>query len=482
MKEDLKDEHLDTLQKFGTSFQTKVLSALLTSREFLEQTSDIVVPFYFENEANKWIVETILWYFKQYRTIPTMEVFKQEVDKLDASNVLRVSVVEHLKSVYRNLNAEDLEYIKTEFLTFCKNQALKNAILSSADMIQKGQYDNIKSIVDRAQRAGMERNVGHNWKPDLDERISKLARATIPTPWKCINELIDGGLGPGELGCIIAPSGIGKSWLLRAIGAEALRRGKRVVDYTFELSQNYVGLRYDTIMTGIEPAEIKNNRQLVKDTIEKIPGELIIKYFPTRTATVDHLRSHISRMTQLGQAPDLVIVDYADLMRSTERSSARHEELGFIYEELRGMLGELQIPGWTASQSQRAALQDDIVEADKIAGAYSKIFVSDVVMSASRKMADKVSNTARVHLIKNRFGADGMTFPAMVDLAHGQMEIYDESSPEGMRIKNDMQNGPGKMKQLLQQKLMSIGHKKVLDTAIIQHAIDTEDYDSIKLD
>jgi hypothetical protein len=103
-------------------------------------------------------------------------------------------------------------------------------------------------------------------------------------------------------------------------------------------------------------------------------------------------------------------------------------------------------------------------------------------MSASRKMADKVSNTARVHLIKNRFGADGMTFPAMVDLAHGQMEIYDESSPEGMRIKNDMQNGPGKMKQLLQQKLMSIGHKKVLDTAIIQHAIDTEDYDSIKLD
>lgn len=478
MKEDLKSEYLDTLQKFGSSFQTKVLSGLLNSREFLEQTHDIIVPHYFENDANKWIVEKILWYFQEYRTIPTMEVFKQEVDKLDSSNVLRVSVIEHLKSVYKNLNSDDLEYVKSEFLTFCKNQAIKNAVLRSADMLQKGQYDDIKVIVDRAMRSGMERNIGHNWVEDLEERVSKMSRDTIPTPWKCINDLIDGGIGPGELGCIIAPSGIGKSWLLRAIGAEALRRGKRVIDYTFELSQNYVGLRYDTIATGIEPAEIKNNVDLVRNTISQIPGELIIKYFPTRTASVNHLSAHISRMIQIGKKPDLVIIDYADLMRSTERSNARHEELGFIYEELRGLLGELQIGGWTASQSQRSALQDDVVEADKIAGAYAKIFVCDIVMSASRNLADKVGNTARIHMIKNRFGADGMTFPANVDLAHGKMEIFDENSPEGIRLKSDMQNGPGKVKQILQKKLFHIA-KTQKET---QHAIDTEDFASIKLD
>lgn len=477
MKEDLLEKNLDTLQKFGTSFQTKALSCLLNSREFLEQTYDIVVPHYFDSDANKWIAEKVLWYFGEYKSSPTMDVFKQEIDKLpddDRTRVLRVSIIEQLKNVYKNIKASDLEYVQTEFLTFCKNQAIKNAVLRSADMLEKGKYDEIKVLVDRAMRSGQERNIGHNWIQDLDVRVSKLSRKTIPTPWSCINNLIDGGLGPGELGCFIAPSGIGKSWLLRALGTQGLKEGKRVVDYTFELSENYVGLRYDTIITGIEPAEIKNNVSKVQKEIEKINGELIIKYFPTRSASVNHLYAHINRMTQLGFPPDMVIVDYADLMRSTEKSNARHEELGFIYEELRGMLGELQIPGWTASQSQRSALQDDVVEADKIAGAYSKIFVCDVIMSASRKMADKVSKTARVHMIKNRFGDDGMTFPAIMDLSRGQIEIYDENSVEGIKVKNQMASGAGTIKNMMQRKLMDVGK--------VQRAIDEENYDSIQLD
>lgn len=473
MKEDLLEENLDTLQKFGTSFQTKAISCLLNSREFLEQTYDIVVPHYFDSDSNKWIVDKILWYFGQYKTAPTMDVFKQEVDKLNPTDVLRVSVIEQLKSVYKNTQATDLAYVQTEFLTFCKNQAIKNAVLRSAVMLEKGKYDEIKSLVDRAMRSGQERNIGHNWAEEFDTRISKIARDTVETPWSCINELIDGGLGPGELGCIIAPSGIGKSWLLCALGVAALKKGKRVVHYTFELSENYVGLRYDTIITGIEPAEIKNNRDKVMKAIDNIDGELIIKYFPTRSASVNHLYAHINRMTQLGYPPDLVIIDYADLMRSTEKSNARHEELGFIYEEIRGMLGELKVPGWTASQSQRSALQDDVVEADKIAGAYSKIFVCDVIMSASRKLADKVSNTARIHMIKNRFGADGMTFPATMDLTHGQIEIFNENSVDGIKVKNQMASGTGIVKQMLQKKLLDVGK--------VQRAIDEEDYDSVDL-
>ena len=473
MKEDLLEKNLDTLQKFGTSFQTKAISCLLNSREFLEQTYDIVVPHYFDSESNKWIVEKILWYFGQYKTAPTMDVFKQEVDKLNPTDVMRVSVIEQLKSVYKNTQATDLAYVQNEFLTFCKNQAIKNAVLRSAEMLERGKYDEIKSLVDRAMRSGQERNIGHNWAEELELRISKVARDTVDTPWACINELIDGGLGPGELGCIIAPSGIGKSWLLCALGVAALKKGKRVVHYTFELSENYVGLRYDTIITGIEPAEIKNNRDKVKKAIDAIDGELIIKYFPTRSASVNHLYAHINRMTQLGYPPDLVIIDYADLMRSTEKSNARHEELGFIYEEIRGMLGELKVPGWTASQSQRSALQDDVVEADKIAGAYSKIFVCDVIMSASRKLADKVSNTARIHMIKNRFGADGMTFPATMDLTHGQIEIFNENSVDGIKVKNQMAGGVGTVKAMMQKKLLDVGK--------VQRAIDEEDYDSVDL-
>jgi replicative DNA helicase len=456
MKEDFRDENLDTLTKFGAIFQSKAIASLLIDRSFLEQVYDILVPQYFESEANKWIVEKILWYFQEFKNIPTMDVFKKELDKQE-NDTLKVSIIEQLKAVYVNTKSTDLDYIKNEFLTFCKNQSIKNAVLRSAEMLQRGRYEEIKTLVDKALRSGQERNIGHNWQDDIQMRVSKMARDVVPTPWPCINHLLDGGLGPGELGCIVAPSGIGKSWLLRAIGAEALRRGLRVVDYTFELSETYVGLRYDTIITGIEPSKIKDNVDVVKKEIDNVTGELIIKYFPTRTATVNHLMAHINRMTQLNYKPDLVIVDYADLMRSTEKSSARHEELGFIYEELRGMLGELKIPGWTASQSQRSSLQDDVVEADKIAGAYSKIFVSDVVLSASRKLADKVSNTARIHVIKNRFGGDGMTFPANMDLAHGRMEVYDESSVDGIKIKNQMKQGNGVVQQMLQKRLLDIG-------------------------
>ena len=465
------NEILDTIAQYGTSFQTKVLSTLLIDRPFLDQTFDIINPQYFESEANKWIAKTILWYFSEYKNIPTMEVFKLEVDKLDTSDVLRVSVIEQLKNVYINTKAQDLEYIKNEFLTFCKNQSIKNAILKSADLVQKGKYNEIKVLVDQAMHAGQERNVGHKWVEDVELRLSKTARDTIPTPWTIINQLLDGGLGPGELGCIIAPSGAGKSWLLRAIGVEALKRGKRVVDYSFELSDKYVGLRYDTIVTGIEPTKLKENISLVKQEISKISGDLIIKYFPTATASINHLQAHINRLINIGCKPDLVIIDYADLMRSVRKSNSSWEELGIIYEEVRGMLGELNVPGWTATQSQRSAMQDDVIEADKIAGAYSKIFVSDIVLSASRKLSDKISNTARIHIIKNRFGVDGKTFPAIMDLTHGKIEIYDENSMDGIRIKNQMQKGSGVIQQLLQKRLLDVRRDNSLDEDEVDNLI-----------
>jgi hypothetical protein len=143
-------------------------------------------------------------------------------------------------------------------------------------------------------------------------------------------------------------------------------------------------------------------------------------------------------------------------MRSVGKSNAKHEELGDIYEEIRGLAGEFQIPTWTASQSQRSSLQDDVIEADKIAGAYAKIFTADVVMSLSRKLADKINDTARAYLIKNRFGPDGLTWPCYMDLKRGQIEIYDENSIEGIQIKNKMQNGQGAVKEMLQKRLLDV--------------------------
>jgi hypothetical protein len=457
-------EILDTLSKFGPHFQLKCILALMSDKAFVEQSYDIVRPAYFESDANRWLVEKVLWYFKTYKATPTPEVIAGEVQKIPEDNILRLTVMEQFRAVFSLMKSgtDDAQYIKNEFLTFCKNQALKNAVLQSADLLSTGEYDQIKVLIDKAMGAGLEQDLGHDWKHDIELRTSKQSRNVVPTPWPCINEIMDGGLGAGEIGTIVAPSGIGKSWVLTKIGAHAMYLGHTVAHYSFELQQNYLGLRYDSCFTGIEPNKIRDHIDIVKDMADIVKGKLFIKYFPTRTVTINALTAHMQRLATLGHKPDLVIIDYADLMRSAERADARHEELGFIHEDIRGALGELKIPGWTASQSQRSSLQDDIVEADKIAGSYAKIMVNDFIMSFSRKIADKLSNTARAYVMKNRFGKDGITYPVHMDLEHGIIDIFEENSPQGMAMKQKMTGGEKAIKELLKQKL--IDHRKTNKT------------------
>ena len=263
-----------------------------------------------------------------------------------------------------------------------------------------------------------------------------------------------GGLAAGELGIITACAGSGKSWVLAKIGAEALKQGKNVIHYTLELNENYVGLRYDACFTGIDFQNIRNNVDSVRKKIADVPGKLIIKYFPIKTVSAHHLKLHAERVAMLGTKVDMIIVDYADILRPTqsERNSNSYSEAGGIYEELRGVAGELQVPIWSASQSNRAAMDDDIIQANSIADSYRKIMTADFVLSLSRKVTDKVANTARFHVIKNRFGPDGLTFPSRMNAGCGDIQIYAESSKEGMSVMNEMGDGENAVKKALSSK------------------------------
>jgi replicative DNA helicase len=230
-----------------------------------------------------------------------------------------------------------------------------------------------------------------------------------------------------------------------------------------ELNENYVGIRYDTIFTGIEPGKIPNNIDLVKSVVDNIPGKLIIRYYPAKSATCNSLSAHVQQLTALGHKPDILIVDYADLLRSSTRVDARYQELGAIYEELRNIAGELNIPVWTASQTQRSSIQDDVIQADKIAESYQKIMTADLVISFSRKLEDKVNKTGRAHIIKNRFGPDGQTFPVIIDTSIGQIEVYDESSSKGILLKKQMNNQQFDEKSNLRKKLAEMTGLESLD-------------------
>ena len=443
---------IDNLAKFGQSFQSKVVSALLTDEKFLDTLSEITNPKFFESEANKWIVGEIIDYHEEYRKPPTLDVFKAQVSKLD-NEVLKTTVVEQLRHVFTQVGNVDLDYIKKEFTSFCRNQNLKQVILASVDLLKAGNFDRIKDLVDKAMKVGTETDLGHNYKEDYDLRAEDVKRDTVPSDWEPINDLMDGGLGPGELGVVVAPSGVGKTWILTALGASAVRQGLNVVHYTMELSEHYVGARYDTVFTHIPSNELKEKKEEVKSKIRQLKGQLMIKYFPPKGVTVKKLQQHIDKMIATGNKPDVIIVDYADLLLShSNKSDSTYAEQGGVYIDLRGMSGELGIPIWTASQTNRSAIDSEVIEADKIADSYAKVMNADFIMSWSRKSKDKLNNTARAHIMKNRFGPDGITFPCKMDTNTGFIEVYDGNSSEGMLATKEAASGQPERKQLLHKK------------------------------
>ena len=449
----MSEKIVDNLKKFGSEFQIKCISGLVSDKTFIERISDILEPDSFETDAHKFIVKETISYFLEYKDLPTLAVFKVKVDSIE-NDLLKQSVVDQLRLVYQKISDTDLKYIKEQFLEFCKNQKIKNAIMESVDHLKSGQYDKIKHVVDIAMKAGMERNIGHEYMVDIEQRMSQMARKTVKTNWTEIDTLMDGGLAGGELGIITACAGSGKSWVLAKMGAEAMRQGKNVLHYTLELNENYVGLRYDACFTGIDFQNIRNNIDIVKKKIAEVPGKLIIKYFPIKTVSAHSLKLHAERIQTLGTKIDLIIVDYADILRpsQSDRNSNSYSEAGGIYEELRGVAGELQVPIWSASQSNRAAMDEDIIQANNISDSYRKIMTADFVISLSRKMSDKQANTARFHVIKNRFGPDGVTFPARMNAGCGDIRIFAENSREGMGILNEMSQEENVVKKMISNK------------------------------
>jgi replicative DNA helicase len=444
----------DKLSEYGWSFQIKVLAAMFVDRTFLQQIADIIQADYFESDANSWLLEVVLDHFREYKTPPSKDVLKVKVTEID-NDVLKTAILEQLKEVFRFMESDDLTFVKDEILKFCKNQEIKRAIMDSVSLLKMGNYDEIKSKIDGAMKAGADTDIGHEYKKDVISRYNEAARHTVTTGWDVIDDLMDGGLAPGELGVVMAPAGIGKSWMLINIGANAIRQNKTVIHYTLELNENYVGQRYDSVITGIAAQNLKNYTEDIEEKLKDISGELIIKYYPTKSVGVMGIKAHVEKTIMLGNKPDLIVVDYADLLKVSSKD--KHEALEELYEDLRGMAGEYGVPVWTATQANRSALEDDIIEADKIASSYGKVMVSDFLMSLSRKVEDKLSGTGRGHVIKNRFGPDGITLPSKINTNNGQFDFFEPQTTQGKQTTQTMRTGETLVKKNLAQKFKDLG-------------------------
>lgn len=418
---------LNSLVAYGKAFQLKLLGALLTDKAFLLRVRDLLKDTYFDADSHKWIIQQILNYFDKYHTVVTLEVLKIELQKVE-NEVLQVAIREELRNSYI-ASEEDLQYVEEEFTTFCQNQEMKGAILLSAEKLKEGDFEGIRTLVDKALKAGIDKRIGHEYKKDTETRYRADYRPTIPSPWEQLNNNIGGGWGPGDLIIIFGSPGAGKSWCMVSIAGKAVELGYNVNYYTLELGEDYVGKRFDCFFTKIPITNLAEHRTEVEKVVANLPGNLVIKEYPPKGVTVNTIKSHVQKCADMGHKPDLIIVDYADYLRPPARSryTERKDEVDDVYISLKGLAKELQIPVVTPSQVNRAGAKDDIIEGDKAAGSYDKMMVADISMSLSRKKEDKVLGTGRFHMMKNRYGHDGNTYNVKVDTETGHIEFEGEA-------------------------------------------------------
>jgi len=454
---------LNKLNQYGPVFQVKVLGALLTQRQFLINIIDSLDSDYFESSAHKWTVEYIQKYFSEYHTTPTIETMSIEAKKID-NEVLRISVVESLKEAYRLSDQSDLEWVEAEFSSFCRNQQVKTAILNSVQLLEMNDFDSILQLISKAVRAGEDKTIGLDYNIDIETRYREDDRGCIPFPWPTFNELTQGGYGKGDLVLMFGNPGGGKSWAITAMGAYAAALGYNVVHYSLELGEGYVGKRYDAVFSGIEVDKLHLHRAEVDEIVKKVKGKVIIKEYPPKRASFETIESHLQQLEHQNDfKPDLIIIDYLDYMRTRSRKD-RKEEIDDVYVAAKSFAKEKGIPLVSPSQANRGAAKSDIIEGDNAAGSYEKIMIGDIIISLARKRKDKIDGTGRFHIMKNRYGADGMTFRTKINTSNGFIEVDAnpiddddiETSISNNKPVNDFSSVDVEERQLLQKKFFKL--------------------------
>ena len=456
---------MTTLQKlstYGPVFQIKVLGALLTQRQFLINIIDSLDSEYFESSAHKWVIEYIQKYFNEYHTTPTVETLSIEVKKIE-NEVLRISIAEALREAYKMSDQSDLEWVENEFSTFCRNQQVKKAILGSVQLLEMNDFESILQLISKAVNAGEDKTIGLDYNLDIEARYREDDRNCIPFPWPVFNDMTQGGYGKGDLVLVFGNPGGGKSWAITAMGAYAAALGYNVVHYSLELGEGYVGKRYDAVFSGIEVDKLHLHRKEVDEIVGKVKGKVIIKEYPPKRASFDTIEAHLQQLEHQNDfKPDLIIIDYLDYMRTRSRKE-RKEEIDDVYVAAKAFAKEKGIPVVSPSQANRGAAKSDIIEGDNAAGSYEKIMIGDIILSLARKRKDKIEGTGNWHIMKNRYGADGMTFRSRINTSNGYIDIDqnpvdDDDIETGSQNKavNDFSNVGAEERQLLQQKFFKL--------------------------
>ena len=455
-----------TLAQYGKHFQECVVQALLTDHVWAEQMTEVFDVNYFELKYLHFLAERYFTYVKKYKVFPTLPLLVTIIkDELKVGNdvALRDQVVDYLQRIRANSSANDLPYVKEKTLDFARKQALKLALETAVEQIQAEKYEAIVDGIRSAVMVGTVPQLGHDFFNDVEARFVQQKRETIPTGIDELDqkEVLNGGLGKKELSVIVGATGAGKSHFLVQLGASAMKLGCDVLHYTFELSEAQVGTRYDSHLVGIDANDVIENKDKVLEFYKGNKfGRLMIKEFPTNTCSILTIRNHMERLSLKGFIPSMVIIDYADIMRSTRQYDSLRHELKLIYEELRGFAMERKIAIVTASQSNKDGANSDIIDVTNLSEAYGKAMIADVILSISRKAFEKASGAGRLFVAKSRAGRDGIIYPIHIDTAQSRFEVTGKAGD----LQEATQDDETEMKRRLRLKLKEIKGEKIISS------------------
>lgn len=447
---------MSEVYQFADGFQLKILALMARDKGAYISYRDVLKPKYFRKDVHIDLARVLHEYYEgemQRAKIkgtdinaPTIEVLWEEVRKMTATNAKKAKIKEQYQDCVVDMTQVDLsdaEYIKENLVKFGKDAAIEHAILESVDEIEKGRtsgvvdYAKIEERISTAIRVGEDiSDLGMNYFEKAEERMENYAKGIdgverITTGMPGMNKVMKGGLGRGELGVVIAPPNRGKSFALTNLGAAPVLEGLNVVHYTLEMPEPQVAKRYDNRLLRKDFNYLKENSskafQALVNMQKLTKGELIIKKYRTNEATVNTLRSHLTRLhMESGFKPDMIIVDYADLLQPLRTYADKRFELESIYLDLRDMGSEFNCPVWTASQANRGALDKKVITIGDLAEAFNKANIADFMVALCQTTEEKQDGIMRWHIAKQRDGEANITLEGDIDYLTAFMTVFEE--------------------------------------------------------
>lgn len=442
---------------YGEHFQVKIIAACLLDQNYYNQYFDVIDYKYFDSQPLATIYKSFKQHYLKQGYIPTFDILGFMVTQIQ-NEVLRESCFAQLKRIYMSMKDKDLQFVKQRTAAFCKNQKLKEAIIESSKYIFAQDYQKIRTILDKALSVGQTNRSYIDYVQNFDKRYSPDQRKCVQTPWTVITQLMGGGLGRAQLGVIGAAQGVGKSWQLTQIGVRAMNLGLKVAHIGLQLTQQYAFQRYDAALFNMPFGQLVQKHEQIRHRVQKYQDQLKIKNFPPGTITVSTIKATLRLMIARGFTPNVLIIDYADLLRqdSKYRSNSLYEQQGQVYLELRALAKQFDIPVWTASQLNREATTANVVTNNMLSDSFKKGMHADFLFGMSRTLQDKTQGTCRFTVLKNRQGADGITFTGSFNSSTGKLQIYPPNSQMHRQVKQKMDSRETVIKQLIKQRLSEI--------------------------